>query len=88
MASTLLNEQGWNRDAIERQLAHAERDGVWPAYSGATTWVATARSAASCRSSWTACGERAVCAAWRRKAEAGRSCELQAGAELDDAIPF
>jgi integrase len=24
MASTLLNEQGWNRDAIERQLAHAE----------------------------------------------------------------
>lgn len=26
MASTLLNEQGWNRDAIERQLAHAERD--------------------------------------------------------------
>ena len=28
MASTLLNEQGFNRDAIERQLAHAERDGV------------------------------------------------------------
>ena len=28
MASTLLNEQGWNRDAIERQLAHAERDEV------------------------------------------------------------
>ena len=26
MASTLLNEQGWNRDAIERQLAHGERD--------------------------------------------------------------
>jgi len=24
MASTLLNEQGWHRDAIERQLAHAE----------------------------------------------------------------
>jgi len=24
MASTLLNEQGWNRDAIERQLAHTE----------------------------------------------------------------
>ena len=23
MASTLLNEQGWNRDAIERQLAHS-----------------------------------------------------------------
>jgi integrase len=28
MASTLLNEQGWNRDAIERQLAHAERNAI------------------------------------------------------------
>ncbi len=28
MASALLNEQGWNRDAIERQLAHADRDSV------------------------------------------------------------
>lgn len=28
MASTLLNEMGWNRDAIERQLAHAERDSI------------------------------------------------------------
>lgn len=28
MASTLLNEQGWNRDAFERQLAHAEPDSV------------------------------------------------------------
>jgi hypothetical protein len=27
-ASTLLNEQGCNADAIERQLAHAERGGV------------------------------------------------------------
>jgi len=26
MASTLLNELGWNPDAIERQLAHDERD--------------------------------------------------------------
>ena len=33
MASTLLNEKGWNRDAIERQLAHAERDGVRGAYN-------------------------------------------------------
>ncbi len=33
MASTLLNEQGWNRDAIERQLAHAERDTVRASYN-------------------------------------------------------
>jgi integrase len=33
MASTLLNEQGWNRDAIERQLAHGERDKVRGAYN-------------------------------------------------------
>jgi integrase len=33
MASTLLNEQGWNRDIIERQLAHAEQDGVRAAYN-------------------------------------------------------
>jgi integrase len=33
MASTLLNEQGFNPDAIERQLAHAERDGVRAAYN-------------------------------------------------------
>ena len=33
MASTILNEQGWNRDAIERQLAHAERDSVRGAYN-------------------------------------------------------
>ena len=35
MASTLRNEQGWNRDAIERQLAHAERDAVRAAYNHA-----------------------------------------------------
>lgn len=35
MASTLLNEQGWNRDTIERQLAHAERNGVRAAYNHA-----------------------------------------------------
>jgi integrase len=33
MASTLLNEQGWHRDAIERQLAHGERDAVRAAYN-------------------------------------------------------
>ena len=33
MASTLLNEQEWNRDAIERQLAHAERDDIRAAYN-------------------------------------------------------
>lgn len=35
MASTLLNEQGWARDAIERQLAHGERDKVRAAYNHA-----------------------------------------------------
>ncbi len=33
MASTLLNEQGWNRDAIERQLAHGERNPIRAAYN-------------------------------------------------------
>lgn len=33
MASTLLNEEGWNRDWIERQLAHAERDKIRGAYN-------------------------------------------------------
>jgi integrase len=33
MASTLLNEQGWHRDAIERQLAHGERNSVRAAYN-------------------------------------------------------
>lgn len=33
MASTLLNEQGWNRDAIEWQLAHVERNSVRAAYN-------------------------------------------------------
>jgi integrase len=35
MASTLLNEQGWNPDAIERQLAHTERNSVRAAYNHA-----------------------------------------------------
>jgi len=34
MVSILLNEQGWNRDAIERQLAHGgRRDGVRATYN-------------------------------------------------------
>jgi integrase len=33
MASTLLNEQAWNRDAIERQLAHGERNNIRVAYN-------------------------------------------------------
>lgn len=33
MASTLLNEQNWHRDAIERQLAHSERNSVRAAYN-------------------------------------------------------
>jgi integrase len=32
-ASTLLNEHGWNYDVVERQLAHAEKDGVRAAYN-------------------------------------------------------
>jgi integrase len=39
MACTLLNERGWNRDAIERQLAHSERDQV----RAATTMRITCR---------------------------------------------
>jgi len=35
MASTLLNEQGWSPDVIERQLAHAERNKVRAAYNRA-----------------------------------------------------
>jgi integrase len=33
MASTILNEQQWNPDAIERQLAHSERDSVRATYN-------------------------------------------------------
>ena len=33
MASTILNEQGWSRDVIERQLAHGERNNVRAAYN-------------------------------------------------------
>ena len=33
MASTILNEQGWHGDAIERQLANSEGNGVRAAYN-------------------------------------------------------
>ena len=33
MASTVLNEAGWHRDAIERQLAHAPRDKIRATYN-------------------------------------------------------
>ena len=33
MASTLLNEQGWHPDTIERQLAHVEGNSVRAAYN-------------------------------------------------------
>lgn len=33
MASTILNENGFNRDWIERQLAHGEQNGVRAAYN-------------------------------------------------------
>jgi integrase len=35
MASTLLNEQGWRHDVIERQLAHVEGNSVRAAYNHA-----------------------------------------------------
>lgn len=35
MASTLLNEQGWRPDVIERQLAHVEKNKVRGAYNRA-----------------------------------------------------
>jgi integrase len=34
-ASTLLNEQGYRHDVIERQLAHAEKNAVRAAYNRA-----------------------------------------------------
>jgi integrase len=34
-ASTLLNEQGWSPDAIERQLSHSPKDKVRAAYNRA-----------------------------------------------------
>ncbi|MDN5923761.1 MAG: tyrosine-type recombinase/integrase [Xanthomonadales bacterium] len=39
MASTRLNEMGWNPDAIERQLAHAESNKVRGAYNSAAQYL-------------------------------------------------
>lgn len=39
MFSTVLNEFGFNRDAIERQLAHKERNQIRAAYNRAEYWV-------------------------------------------------
>lgn len=38
MASTLLNEAGYDPDAIEKQLAHVEANKVRAAYHRAHTW--------------------------------------------------
>lgn len=39
MAATRLNEMGWNADAIERQLAHAETNKVRAAYTHAAQYL-------------------------------------------------
>jgi len=39
MAATRLNEMGWNADAIERQLAHAESNKVRAAYTHAAQFL-------------------------------------------------
>jgi integrase len=44
MAATLLNEMGiWNPDAIERQLAHLENNGVRRAYARGQYWAERVR---------------------------------------------
>jgi len=39
LAATRLNEMGWNADAIERQLAHAESNKVRDAYTHAAQYL-------------------------------------------------
>jgi len=39
MAATRLNEKGWNVDAIERQLAHAESNKVREVYTHAAQYL-------------------------------------------------
>lgn len=43
MASSRLNEMGWNPDAIERQLAHAESNKVRAAYAHGAEYLADRR---------------------------------------------
>jgi integrase len=43
MAATRLNELGWNADAIERQLAHAESNKVREAYTHAAQYLGERR---------------------------------------------
>ena len=38
MASTLLNEQGWDSDVIEIQLAHVDKNSVRAVYNRAQYW--------------------------------------------------
>ena len=38
-ASSVLNEQGFNPDAIERQLSHVERNAVRSAYTHHARWM-------------------------------------------------
>ncbi len=58
-ASSILNESGlWNADAIERQLAHVDGDGVRRAYARAEFWDERVRMMA---------GWADKCEAWRHR---------------------
>jgi integrase len=50
-ASTLLNEQGWTADAIERQLSHMPRDTIRAAYNRAQ-WLEERRKMMQCWSDY------------------------------------
>jgi integrase len=58
-ASTILNEHGFNRDWIERQLAHTERNDVRAAYNAAE-WLS---------------GRREMMVWWSKYLESLRNCE-------------
>jgi hypothetical protein len=59
----LLNEQGGNRDAIERQLAHGERDEVRAAYDYAQQLPERRKMMQSWATFWMGC---ALAAPWFR----------------------